>query len=84
MYFHQVKAFEDTIKAQEEVISRMQTVLETQLRSRSAGRASGVTLSQALLSKSLPGKKENDTSATSEAAPMAKVLSMICVNIKDM
>lgn len=57
---------EDTIRAQEEVITRMQSVLETQLRSRPSGRAPGVTLSQSMLSKSLPSKKDGDSETVTQ------------------
>lgn len=71
---HQVTSYEETIKAQEEVISRMQSVLEAQLSSKSSGRAPGLTLSQSL-SRSLPGKRESDTANASdiEVSPTVKV-----------
>jgi hypothetical protein len=72
-----VRACEDTIRAQEEVIARMQSVLETQLRAKPSTRTPGVTLSQTLLSKSMGkgnsnsgGNGNSDAALGQEAAPV--------------
>ena len=64
----QVKSFEDTIKTQEKVISRMQSVLETQLASRSNQTLSSNMPATVSLSRSMPLKQELAAAAAAVAS----------------
>ena len=56
---------------------RMQCVLETQLKSKSSNRTPGVTLSQTLLSKSLPTKKDTESASNTGVSPALNVLLFV-------
>ena len=64
-----MNSFEDTIKTQEKVISRMQSVLETQLASRSNNLGSSI----GGLSRSMPPKQGDLEAANSVTSPRIQV-----------
>jgi hypothetical protein len=66
-----VKSFEETIKTQEKVISRMQSVLETQLANRANPASVSGSAATVSLSRSMPLKPAEGASTTSPATSSA-------------